>query len=403
MLKILCALCVVFAASGARSADWYRYRGPDLNGISTETGWQTHWPAEGPKRLWKASIGTGFSSVTVSHGRLYAFGNTGNSDTVYCFDAATGATVWKHTYPCPLDPHFYEGGTSCTPTVDDDRVYTISRKGDLFCLDAAKGSVIWSLNVATDLGDEIPTWGLAGSPLVQGDMLILNVGSAGTALDKMTGKVRWASPKGSGGYATPVPFDFHGEHCLAIMSLHTLEAVRLANGKSLWRYPWKTDYDVNAADPIIVGDDKIFISSGYGHGSTLLDISKGKPVALWENPDFRNHIATSILWNGFLYGTDDVNKSTYELKCVDLKTGAIKWSEPSFGKGTLTMADGKFIGLSDKGMLMVIEPSPEGFKAISSAQVLGGKCWTAPVLSNGRIYCRNSRGDLVCLDVSGKP
>jgi outer membrane protein assembly factor BamB len=398
----LCALGVALAAVSAGAGDWYRYRGPDLNGISAETGWQTQWPPEGPKHLWKASVGTGFSSVTVSHGRLYTLGNASQTDTVFCFDAATGALIWKHPYPCLLDPHYYEGGPSATPTVDDDRVYSLSRKGDLFCLDAAKGTVIWALNVSTDLGDEIPTWGFAGSPLVQGDLLILNAGNAGTALDKKTGKVVWASLKSACGYATPVPFDFRGEHYLAIVSSHTLEAVKTATGKSLWRFPWKTQYDVNAADPIIA-NDKIFLSSGYGHGAALIDISSGKPALVWENATFRNHIATSILWKGFLYGTDDLSTTAYRLECVDWKTGAMKWGEPSFGKGTLTMADGKLIGLSDKGVLMVIEPSPAGFHPIATAQVLGGKCWTVPVLANGRIYCRNSRGDLVCLDVGAKP
>jgi outer membrane protein assembly factor BamB len=399
---LLCALCL-FSTAAARAVDWYRFRGPDLDGISTETGWQTQWPQEGPRRLWKASVGTGFSSVSVSHGRLYTMGNDGvSTDTVFCFDATTGAVIWKHSYPCPLDPHFYEGGTSATPTVDDDRVYTLSRKGDVFCLDAAKGAVLWKTNVAAGLGQEIPTWGFAGSALVEGDLVIFNVGSHGTAFNKKTGKLAWTSPKGSSGYSTPVPFDWHGQRCLAIMGLATLEVVNSATGKSLWRYPWKTDYDVNAPDPIIEGN-KMFISSGYGHGAALLDISGDKPSLVWQNPDFRNHINTSVLWKGFLYGVDDVNKSTYELKCVDWKTGDIKWAERSFGKGSLMMADGKIIGLSDKGVLMIIDPTPEHFKPIVQAQVLGGKCWTVPVLSNGRIYCRNSRGDLVCLDVGAKP
>jgi outer membrane protein assembly factor BamB len=400
---VLCALCLLLPLTAANAIDWYRFRGPDLNGISTETGWTTQWGQEGPRRLWKASVGTGFSSVTVSHGRAYTMGNDGvKTDTIFCFDAATGAVIWKHSYPCPLDPKFYEGGTSSTPTVDDDRVYTISRKGDVFCLDAAKGAVLWSVNVNKDLGYEIPTWGYAGSALVDGDLVIFNVSSHGLAFDKKTGKVAWTSPKGSPGYATPAPFDSHGKHCLAIMSSTTLETVDAATGKSLWRYPWKTDYDVNAANPVIA-DDKVFISSGYDHGAAMLDISSGKPVLVWENKEFRNHIGTSIFWNGFLYGADDVSKLSYELKCVDWKTGAIKWHEPSFGKGSLMMADGKIIGLSDRGVLMIIDPSSAGFRPIVTAQVLGGKCWTVPVLSNGRIYCRNSRGDLVCLDVSGKP
>jgi outer membrane protein assembly factor BamB len=399
----LFSICVVFSTTRANANDWYRWRGPDLNGISTETGWQTQWPDEGPKRLWKASVGMGFSSMTVSHGRVYTMGNDGDAtDTVWCLDAATGAPIWKHSYPCPLDPKFYEGGTSSTPTVDDDRVYSISRKGNLFCLDAATGRVIWSKNLPEDLGCEIPTWGFAGSALVEGDLLILNVGTAGLGLDKKTGAVVWHSGKGAPGYSTPVPFNSGAKHLVVFTASQTIEALNPKEGKTAWRLPWKTQYDVNAPDAVISGD-KIFISSGYGHGSELLDISHGKPTVVWENKEFRNHINSSVLWKGYLYGVDDVSNTKYELKCVAFDTGEVKWAEPKFGKGSLIIADGKIIGLSDKGELYVIEPTPAGFKPISHAQVLGGKCWTTPVLANGRIYCRNSKGDLVCLDVSGKP
>ncbi len=395
-------LTMLLPCPATRAEDWFRWRGPDLNGISKETGWLAKWPDEGPKRLWKASVGTGFSSMSVSHGRLYTMGNNGqDTDTVFCLDAATGAEIWKHPYHCVLDPKFYEGGTSSTPTVDGDRVYTISRKGDLFCLDAANGKVLWSKNVHGDLGNEIPTWGFAGSPLVEGDLLILNVGTAGTALDKKTGKVVWHSDTGVPGYATPVPFDSGKGRVIAIFASQDLIVVNPADGKPVWSFPWKTLYDVNAADPIISGG-KMFISSGYEHGSALLDISRDKPTVVWENKEFRNHINSSVLWQGYLYGVDDVSNSKYELKCVNWDTGEIKWSEPKFGKGSLIIADGKILGLSDKGELMVAEASPKEFKSMSHAQVLGGKCWTTPVLSNGRIYCRNSKGDLVCLDVSGK-
>lgn len=400
-ISLLSVSC--FLAVSTHANDWSRWRGPDLNGISTETGWQTQWPADGPRQLWKASVGMGFSSVTVSQDRLYTLGNDGDAtDFVSCLDAATGAKIWKYSYPCPLDPKYYEGGTSSTPTVDADRVFTISRKGDLFCLDAATGKVIWSKNVATDLGNEIPTWGFAGSPLVEGDLLILNVGSAGLALNKKTGTVVWQSGHDASGYSTPVPMGSGADRVVVMQLFQSVAAIKVADGKVAWSFPWKTMYDVNAADPII-SNGKMFISSGYGHGAVMLDISQGKPTVVWENKDFRNHINSSVLWKGYLYGVDDVSNTRYELKCVSWETGQIKWGEPKFGKGSLIIADGKIIGLADKGELYVAEPTPDGFKPISHAQVIGGKCWTTPVLANGRIYCRNSKGDLVCLDVSGKP
>jgi outer membrane protein assembly factor BamB len=399
---LLTCLFALTATTVARANDWYRWRGPNDDGISTETGWQSKWPDDGPKRLWKVSVGTGFSSMSVSHGKLYTMGNDGeNTDTIYCFDTVTGAPVWKHSYPCEVDPKYYEGGPSATPTVDADRVYAISRKGDLFCLDAAKGTVIWSTNVNRDLGFEIPTWGFAGSALVDEDRLILDVGSAGLALNKNTGAVIWQSDKSAPGYSTPVPFDFHGQPAIAINDSASVQVVNRVDGKPIWSFLWKTFYNVNAADPIISGE-KMFISSGYGHGSVLLDISKTKPSVIWQTENFRNHINSSVLWKGFLYGVDDVSNSRYELKCVDWNTGEVKWAEPSFGKGSLIIADGKIIGLGGKGELMVVDPTPDGFKPISRVQVLGGKCWTTPVLSNGRIYCRNAKGDLVCLDVSAQ-
>jgi outer membrane protein assembly factor BamB len=399
-MKILTAVAflglIADVALGASGVDWYRWRGPDLNGISKETGWQAQWPATGPKELWKASVGTGFASFSVSGGRVYTMGNANNTDSTFCLDTRTGAVVWHHSYPCPLDPKNFEGGPCATPTVMDGRVYTFSRKGDLFCLDAAKGSVIWSKQLNKELGLEIPTWGCASSALVEGEMVVVNMGSAGVALDKKSGKVVWVSAKSAGAYATPVPMKIGGDQCLAILTRQSLVAVKAASGQEVWSYPWKTDYDVNAADPIVAGD-KVFISSGYNHGGALLKISGTGAEKVWENKNMRNHFDSCVLWEGYLYGPDDNG-----LRCLAFDTGELKWTDGGFGKGSLMVADGKLVGLSEKGELIIAEPSPAAFKPISRAKVLTGKCWTAPVLSNGHIYCRNAAGNVVCLDVSAK-
>src|SRR5262249_28355455 len=141
-------------------------------------------------------------------------------------------------------------------------------------------------------------------------------------------------------------------------------------------------------------------SSGYGHGAVLLDVSADKPSAVWENKNMRNHFNSSVLWRGFIYGVDE--GANGQLRCLSFEDGALKWTEKSTGKGSLIMADVKLIVLSDKGELMVADASPDGFKPISRAQVLSGKCWSTPVLANGKIYCRNAAGDAVCVDVSGK-
>jgi outer membrane protein assembly factor BamB len=379
----------------ATALDWPRWRGPDANGISKETGWSSSWPAEGPKQLWKANVGTGFSSMSVSGGRVYTIGNRDNRDTVYCFNADMGEAIWKHTYAEELDPHYYEGGSSSTPTVDGDAVYTFSRKGELFRFDATTGKVVWIKNLAQELGLKIPEWGFASSPLVEGNLLIVNAGSAGTALDKATGNAAWISGKGSAGYSGAAPFNVGQERFVALFLADSVAAFKVTDGKELWRHKWKTSYDVNAADPIVSGD-KVFVSSGYNRGCALLQVSGDRASALWENKNMRNHFNSCVLLDGCLYGFDES-----ELKCLDLKTGAVKWTERSLGKSALMAADGKLILQGERGQLVIAEASPAGFKPLARAQVLGGKCWTTPVLANGRIYCRNANGDLVCVDVSG--
>jgi outer membrane protein assembly factor BamB len=392
---------VAVSLLSATAADWYRWRGPDLNGISPETGWSAKWPAGGPRKLWQASVGIGFSSVSVSRGRVYTAGHADGADTVYCFDARTGAPVWKFSYAAALDPKYYEGGPSATPTVDPEggRVYMFSKRGLLLCFDAAKGDLVWSNNVMDSLKAEMPSWGFASSVLVEGDRCLVNAGAAGAAFAKTTGRVLWSSGPEAAGYSTPVPFDAPGGRAVALCLKRHVAAVRVADGRELWRYPWKTGYDVNAADPIIA-EGKVFISSGYGHGAALLDVSGGKPELVWENKNMRNHFNSCVLLNGFLYGFDgDAGNSATALKCVELATGRVQWTERT-GVGGLMAAGGKLIVLTEKGELIVAEAAPEAFKPISRAQVLGGKCWTTPVLANGQLFCRNAKGDLVCLDVS---
>jgi outer membrane protein assembly factor BamB len=395
------SLCL---ASVSRAEDWPCWRGPDLNGISKEKSWTTAWPKEGPRQLWKASVGLGFSSMAVANGRMFTMGNQENIDTVFCFDAAKGALLWKHSYPCILDPRFYEGGTLATPTVNGNRVYTISKRGDVFCFEAATGKIVWNKNVARELGvklnvgDQDNWWGFSGSPLVRGDLLILNLASDGTALNKDDGKAIWSNGKGLAGYSTPLPFKQNGKDLVALAVAESVVAVNERDGKVLWRYPWKTPYDVNAADPIVSGD-KIFISSAYRHGCALLQMQGDGVTLVYENKNMHNHFNPSVLINGFLYGIDGDAGHPGGLACVEFATGARKWMEKSIGTGALMAAGDKLIIQGEKGELIIAEASPEKFKPLARSQVIGGKCWTTPVLANGRIYCRNSKGDLVCVDV----
>ena len=386
---------VTVCAGSAEGADWPHFRGPTYDGISTETGWKTTWPADGPKILWRAQVGTGFSSFAVSKGRVYTMGNSGNKDTVFCWEADTGKEIWKFSYSCPLKAKYYEGGTHSTPTVDGDRVYTVSKVAQVYCLDAATGKEKWSKTFR----DPAPEWGFAGSARVIDKMIIVNIGSGGVAMDKMTGRIIWRSEQGVSGYSTAVPFKQGAQQCVALAGTESYYAVMAANGTKLWEHPWKTKYFVNAPDPIFVKGNKMFISTGYNRGCALLLVGMGAPKVIWENRRMSNKFNSCVLWKGYLYGYDEK-----DFKCLELASGREKWCVKRLGIGGQMLADGKLIVMSEQGKLIVAEASEKEFKPLASAQVLGGKkrCWSTPTLSNGRIYVRDAGGNVACVDVKGE-
>ena len=386
------------AASAAFAADWAQWRGPTRDGISTETGWSHTWGADGPKVLWKTSVGIGCSSFTAVGDRVYTIGNKENIDTVFCFDAASGKIIWKHSYPQPLDPNMFEGGPGCSPAIDGPRVYTLARHGLLLCLE--EGRVVWSKHLVKDFGAKQPTWGYSCSPLVLGDLLLLDVGAKGAsavALNKLTGETVWKVGDEAASYSSPIIITPGENPSVAFFNAFGLVVRTARDGKELWRFPWKTNYDVNAATPIPVGD-ALFISSGYNHGGALIRPAAGKGEAVWENKAMRNQINSSVLWQGHLYGFDESS-----FNCLEAATGAVKWKQPGLGKGSLILADGKLVIMSEKGKLVVARPSPEKFESLAEAQVLGkDHCWVVPTLAHGRLFVRNNLGEAAALEVRGK-
>lgn len=397
-MKLLISALLVLCHLNLLADDWPNWRGPQRNGISSEKGWLDAWPKEGPPISWKAKVGTGFSSFAVAGGRAFTTGNANDKDTVFCFDATSGRIMWQHSYPADLGDKYFEGGTTGTPTVAGDHVFTLSRWGDVFCFEAVSGKVVWSKNVQKETDAPIPSWGFGGSPTVLDNLVLLNVGEAGLALDKASGQIVWKSAAKDAGYSTPLPIQRGGETLALVSSGQAYLAVNARTGKEAWRFRWVTEYGVNASDPIIESE-RLFISTGYGKGATLLKLGAGEPEQVWKNKVLRTQMNSSVLLNGFLYGVDGDTGGKGVLKCVELATGTEKWSYPGVGSGALMAADGKLIVMAERGELQVGLASPEGFKPTARAQVLGGKCWTVPVLANGRIYARNARGDVVCVDV----
>jgi len=394
---------ILLGAAGPASMeahDWPRWRGPDLNGISRDTNWSSKALDGEPRILWRAKIGTGFSSFAVADGRVFTSGNEGNTDTVFCFDAATGREIWKQSYAEPLDPHNYVGGPSSTPTVDADTVFQLSRKGQMLALDVRTGAIKWRKNLTNETGVAVPQWGFGGSPLVHGDHLILNVGKHGTALNKTDGALAWITGTNASGYSSPLPFEINGKKGLAIFAAKGIAAVSPATGELQWTYPWETLYDINASDPIFDGS-RVFITSDAGRGGALLDVSSGQPERVWANRNMGNQFHSSVLINGHLYGiSGSAGKSAESgLHCVELATGKLMWMEKSLMFGALTAAGERLIVIGETGELVLAEANPTKFVATSRAHVMGGRCWTTPVIAHGKVYVRNSRGNVICVDL----
>jgi outer membrane protein assembly factor BamB len=401
---VLTSLLAVASSTAITGADWPSFRGVKHDGISQET---IGWPKGGPRQRWKINVGIGHSSISVVGNRAYTMGNSNETDTVFGIDVATGKILWRHSYPCNEKVGIKDyDGPFATPTVANGVVYTLSRKGDVFALDARDGKVIWARNIVKEDDVRVPGFGgLAGSPLILGDKLILNASSGGMALDVKTGKTLWKSGKGAGGHATPVPLQMKGKTYLAIHGPRTLTIVDAADGTEVWTTPRLQPIGVNAPDPVIDGT-KVFVTAGRAFGGALFDVS-GDTKPLWEQVGLSSHWHTSVLLNGFLYGPDGNNSegaghSPTSLRCLDWKTGEIKWTEPKLAFNGLMSVGGKLLVLTETGDLVLAEASPEAYKELGSAHVIEARAFTAPAFANGTAYVRNTKGDVVAIDFTGK-
>ena len=394
-------VCLTFSVIGSLSSvqagDWPHWRGPDRNGISQETEWDQTLGGGSPKVAWKAEVGIGFSSFVVSDGRVYTTGNADDQDSLFCLDAVTGKEVWKHSYPADLGAKFFEGGTTGTPTVSGGEVFQLSRWGDLFCFEAATGKVVWSKNVQEETDARIPDWGFSGAPLIWEDLVILNVGQSGAAFEKATGKLVWKSDEKTAGYSAPLPYEFDGKEAVLLGSSRAYLAVEARTGALLWEFPWRTSYGVNAAAPV-VHEGLVYISAGYNKGAALLKPVHSEPEVLWQNRDMRNQMNPPVLVDGYLYGVDG-NDGKATFKCLEFSSGETRWEQAGIGSGSVIVAGGKLLILSESGKLVVANPSSNKFDSLAEAKILDGKCWTVPVLANGLLYARNAEGAVVCVDL----
>lgn len=395
------SIAVVLCFSSAH-ADWPQWLGPNRTGISSETGLLTTWAKDGPAVVWEKELGEGFSGISVAEGRVYTMFSAGEDEFAVCLDEETGEEIWRFRTGAKYYERQGGNGPRSQPTVDGDRVFVLSAEGWLYALNAKDGKKLWLVDLYDGLGSRVPKFGFSTSPLVEGDLLLLEVGTRqGTfiALNKTNGAVKWASQNDIVSYSSPIAVDIAGIRQVVFVSGEAAVGLSPTDGSIFWRFPWYTSYDLNVATPILVPPDRIFISSGYDHGAALLQISRagdGLSVKkVWESRGMKNHFGTSLLISDYIYGFDNAI-----LKCIEAKTGKEQWKRRGYGKGTLIYADGQLIVLSDKGKLALADASPTEFREKARAQVLSGKCWTPPTLANGKIFVRDMHR-IVCMDVSG--
>lgn len=394
---LLISLVLVSLSLTAIAEDWYRWRGPKLNGLSTETEWTCDWKDGKAKIAWTARVGTGFSSIVVKDNRAFTLGHVDDQDIVYCLNIDNGTVVWKFGYAAELDDRDFEGGPTSTPTIDGDRVYVFARAGELFCFETASGKLHWRRQIAEDANVRLPGWGFSGAPLVVGEVLLLNMGESGAAVNKQTGEIIWSSADRECGYATPILIPGKSPDTAVFASGKAYVAVDVESGKQLWSQRWLTSFNCNAAEPIVDGG-QVFLSSGYNRGAAMFDLDGAEPELVWKSKEMKNQIHGSLLYKQYLYGIDGDMEAGARLRCMEWSTGNIVWSEDDLRPGGLTLAGGRLIVLTEDGELVVASASPEGWAPIARAKVLEGKSWTGPVISGGRIFCRSIDGQVVCVD-----
>ena len=385
-------------ADNHSTAEWAQWRGPNRDGISSETGFLKSWSPEGPKVLWHIPLGDGYSGISIAQGKVYTMFAEGDDEFVICLNASDGKEIWRFRSGTKFTEQRGDGPRSM-PTVHGDSVFALGAEGKLYALDAHDGTKLWSHNFVEEFDSKIPTWGFSSSPLIEGDLVLVEAGGrderAIVAFNKKSGDVVWATHTDEVGYSSPIPIDFAGVRQIIFLTSKTLLSVAPENGQIYWKYPWPEG--INIATPIFIPDDKIFISASYDKGAVLLRMTAdGDGIGIeevWKSRVMKNHFNSSVLQGDYLYGFDNAI-----LTCIEVDTGEEQWRHRGFGKGSLLLADGYLIILGEGGKLALVEANPTEYKEKARFQLFDDKCWTVPTLAGGKLYLRNQK-EMVCLDL----
>lgn len=387
------------------AADWPQFLGPGRDGVYPGGDLADSWPREGPRVLWKKKIGEGFSAPVVAEGRLVIFHRIGDEETADCLEAETGKEVWSFRYPTRYADSFgFNGGPRATPSIEGGHVFTFGAEGRLHALNFKDGVKVWSVNTQERFQARKGFFGCACSPLVEGNKLLLNLGGAEkagiVAFDKETGKMLWSATEHEASYSSPVAAAVNGKRHAFFFTRQGLVDLLPETGEVVFEFPWRAriDASVNAATPLVISD-RVFISASYQTGAALLKLKEKEPEKVWSSDEsLSNHYATSVHHGGFLFGFDGRQEYGPSLRCVELETGKVRWSEERFGAGTVLRAGERLLILRESGELIFAKASPARYEPLLKAKVLSGTVRAYPALANGRLYARNDQ-ELVAVEL----
>jgi outer membrane protein assembly factor BamB len=417
---------------GTRKAgiDWPDFLGPNRDARSPETGILTKWPTAGPRIVWQRELADGYAGPVISRGRLFQVDQFEGKSRLFALNSETGKELWKFEYRSAFtDLLGYDNGPRCCAVVDGDRVYIFGAEGMLHCLRVADGKEVWKLDTAKEFGVVQNFFGVGSAPLVEGELLIVQVGgspadspetysgrvqgngSGIVAFDKYTGKIKYKLTDELASYASPVARTIHGRRWCFVFARGGLVAFDPAIGKLDFHYPWRARSleSVNASNPVIVNDE-VLISECYEIGASMLKIKPGGYDVVWKDGRKRKqslatHWNTPIFHDGYVYGSSGRNTSDAELHCVEWKTGKVAWSEPGLTRSSLLFVDGHFVCQCEDGVLRLVAARADKYEEIAKAELsadgeplLKYPAWAAPVLSHGLLYVRG-QNRLVCLEL----
>ena len=388
------------ALTEGNSSDWPEYRGRNRDGIVIGPPISRDWKAKPPKQLWKQPVGGGFAAFSVAGNVAVTIEQRRDREAVVCYDTETGHERWLHDYQC-LFRESSGSGPRATPTIAGADVFSMGATGRLVCLDTATGKHKWSVETLDKNKNLI--WGMAGSPLVLEQLVVVGPGAqveGGATLvayERTTGREAWRSGHAQTGYSSPMLATLAGKSQIVFFDAGSVAGYDPLNGRLLWQFPWPTGQGINVAQPLMLEGDCIFLSSSYGFGCGLIRIKneggEWKAEEIWKNTAMHCKFTSPVFFQGHFYGLDEGI-----LVCVDEKTGKRKWKDGRYGHGQLLLTGDLLLILSDTGQLVLVEATPAAHHELAKIPALEGKTWNCPVLVDGRVYVRNET-EMACYDL----